>query len=237
MDDHYNIEDWAAGTTRGRQIFNYRYRMFGNEIKGWKLIKVVPMQEGSDVTTNAYLWQSRHEPEHELLRVDITECRDWRQAHQSLHDYLMHCMRPDIPRGSRQLAQLGDVVFVGRAAQADIPGAAFFARGNVFVSVSSSGEKDIDVSDPAIRVDHTLSEPPLRRDVEKGKARAIKPKAVTTKADEAVVLIANLEKAAPRGEWLKIIVPDGEIASKDNTLTYVSAQGGTKAVEAYAISG
>jgi len=82
-----------------------------------------------------------------------------------------------------------------------------------------------------------LSEPPLRREVEKGKARAIRPRVATVKADEAVVLIANLEKAAPRGEWLKIIVPDGEIASKDNTLTYVSEQGGKKAVEAYAISG
>lgn len=237
MNEQYSIEEWAAGTTRGRQMFNYNYRMLGNEIKGWKLIKVVTLREDSDVTQKAYLWQSRSDPEREMIRVDITERHNWRLAQESLLEYLMQCMRPDIPRGSRNLAQLGDVVFVGRSPQTDMPGAVSFTRGNVFVTVSSSGEKDIDVSGAAAPIDRILSEAPARRDVDKGKARVLRPRTATVRANESQVLIDNLEKAAKRGEWLKIIVPDGEIARRDNSLTYVSGEGGKKEVNAFAIGG
>lgn len=236
MNTHYNVEEWAAGTTRGRQVFNYNYRMLGTEVKGWRLLKVVTLQAGLDVTEKAYIWQSKSDPEHEVIRVDITERHNWRQAQESLHEYLMQCMRPDIPMGTKKLAQLGDVVFVGRSPQTDIPGAISFTRGNVFVSVSSSGEKNIDVSDIATRLDRALSDPPAKREVEKGKVRALTPMAATVKANEAYVLIENLQETALRGGWLKIIVPDGEISRKGNTLIYVSAQGGEKQVDTFVIS-
>ena len=236
MDTRYNIKEWAAGTTRGRQVFNYNYRMLGAEIKGWKLAKVVTMQESPEVTERVYLWQSKSEPESETVRISVTERHNWRLAQESLHQHLLECMRPDIPRGTKKLAQLGDVVFVGREPQTDIPGAISFTRGNVFVSVSSVGERTSDVSAIAAGLDGALSEPPAKRELEKGKLQLLSPKAATVKANEAHVLIENLREAAPGGEWLKIIVPDGELSRKGDALIYVSPQGGEKHVSAFAIS-
>lgn len=231
----YDIEDWASGTTLGRRVFNYRYSLPTSEFRGWTLLKVVTMQESQDVTEKVYIWQRAIDPGHQV-RISITERHTWQLAQQSLHEQLINSMRPDIPKGTKKLAELGDVVFVGREPQTDIAGAISFTRGNVCVSVSSVGEKNVDVSDIATHLDHTLSEPPTERDVEKGKVRALTPRAVAIKANEAYTLIEDLQEAASRGEWLKIIVPDGELSRKGNALIYVSAQGGEKHVGTFAVS-
>lgn len=237
MNTRYNVEEWAAGTTRGRQVFNYNYRLLGTEVKGWRLLKVVTLQEGHDVTEKAYIWQSKSDPEHEMIRVNITERHNWRFAQESLHEYLMQCMRPDIPRGTKELALVGDVNFVGREAQTDIAAAVSFVRGNVCVSVSSVGERNVDVSKIATNLDQTLSAPPTKREVEKGKVQVQAPRVVTVEAEEAYVLIENLQEAAPSGGWLRVIVPDGELSRKGDALIYVSAQGGEKQVGIFAVSG
>ncbi len=236
MNMQYSIQEWAIGTERGRRVYNYGYGLSGSEFKGWKLLKAVTMQEGPDVTEKAYLWQSTSDPKHEMVRVDITERLQWRLAQESLHEHLSECMRPDIPRGTKKLAQVGDVVFVGREPRTDLAGAIAFTRGNVCVSVTSAGEKNVDVSDFATRLDHALSEPPAKRDVDKGKVRTQTPREASVKANEAYVLIKNLREATPRGGWLKIIVPDGELTRKGDALIYVSARGGKKHVGTFAVS-
>jgi hypothetical protein len=237
MNTAYNVQEWAAGIERGGQVFNYNYRMLGNELKDWQLIKVVTLQEGPDAIEKAYMWQSKADPEHEMVRVDITERHDWRQALESLHQHLMECMRTDIPRGTKDLARLGDIVFVSRDPEASLPGAVSFTRGNMLISVSSVGEKNIDVSDFAAKLDSALNDPPANREMASGKVRALSPTAKPTlKANEAHVLIDELPKAASGGEWLKIMVSDGELSRKGDALIYVPAQGGEKQVETFAIS-
>jgi hypothetical protein len=59
---------------------------------------------------------------------------------------------------------------------------------------------------------------------------------VTVRAGEAYTLIENLQETAPRRGWLKIIVPDGELNRKGETLIYVSAQEGEKQVGTFAVS-
>jgi hypothetical protein len=56
------------------------------------------------------------------------------------------------------------------------------------------------------------------------------------KAGEAHVLIESLSKAAPRGAWLKVISPDGELSKKGDTLLYVAAQGGKKRIATFVVS-
>lgn len=237
MNTHYNVEEWAAETTRGRQVFNYNYRMLGTEVRGWKLAKVVTMQESRDATERVYLWQSKSESKREMIRVDITERHNWRLAQESLREHLNHCMRPDIPRGTKKLTLVGDVNFVGREPQTDIAAAISFVRGNVCVSVSSVGERNVDVSKIATTLDRALSVPPAKREVEKGKVRVLTPKVATVKANETYVLIKDLREATPRGGWLKIIVPDGELSRKGDALIYVSTQSGEKQVGTFAVPG
>ena len=236
MQKPYNTEKWAAATTRGRQLFNYHYRMLGNEIKGYKLLKVVSMQDNLDLTEKVYLWQSERDPLHEIIRVAITERYNWQQAQKSLHDHLTDSMRPDIAEGTRNLAQLGDVVFVGREPHSQTPGAISFSTGNLFVSVTSNGEKIVDVSDIATRLDRTLSELPAEKELERGSVRDLRPSAATVKSNEATVLIEKLSQRVAEGGWLKVIVPDGELSRKGDALHYHTGEGGEKQIGIYAIS-
>src|SRR5258708_3077026 len=187
-----DIQEWAAGTTRGRQVFNLNYGMAGAEFKGWELIKTVTMRAEDDVTEKVYLWRNKKDPGHEMVRVEIAERHDWRLAQESLRNHLNHCMRPEIERGTRKVATLGDVNFAGREPQTDIPAAMSFTRGNVSVTISSVGEKTVDVSGMAAIVDRALSEPPAKK-----QARA--PQSVTVEPGKPQVVIESLRKASPAG--------------------------------------
>jgi hypothetical protein len=237
MNATYDVEEWANGTTRGRQVFNFNYRMLGSELKGWKLVKVVTMQEGGEATARVYLWQSKSDPAREMVRISITERHHWRLAQESLREHLMNCMRPDIPKGTKKLAQLGDVIFVSREPQTDIAAAMSFSTGNMCVTVSSVGESNVDVATIATTLERALSAPPAKGELEKGKVGVQAPRVATVKANEAYVLIKNLQEAVPRGGRLKIIVPDGELSRKGDALVYVSPQGGEKPLGIFAVSG
>jgi hypothetical protein len=212
-------------------------RMLGTEFRGWELIKTVTMHEDKDVTEKVYLWQNKSNPGREMVRVSITERHDWRLAQESLREYLNHCMRPDITRGTKNLASVGDVNFAGREPQTDIPAAVSFTRGNVTVTVSSAGEKTVDVSEMTAMLDRALSEAPTKAAQDKGLVEARAPKTVAVEPGKAQILIENLQKASKGGAWLKIIAPDGELSRKDDALIYVSPEGGKKPIGIYAVRG
>jgi len=234
MSTEYDKDEWAAGTTRGRQVFNFGYRLTGSEFKGWKLLKTVLMQDGRDLIEKVYLWASGSDPKHEMLRVSITERYYWKLAQETLHQYLMECMRPDIPKGAKNLAQLGDVNYVTREPRTNIAGAIVFTRGNVCVSVSNAGEKNVDVSEMAAVLERALSQPSAKAG--KRQVRVRIPEWVDVTARKPVVLVERLPEAVPRRGWLKIIVPDGELRRKGDALIYVSPEGGKKRVSAFAAS-
>jgi hypothetical protein len=230
MDRQYDVEEWAAATTRGRHVFNHNYRLLGGEFRGWELLKVVAMKTGQVPDEKVYLWNRKGDPGRDMVRVDVAERSDWRLAQERLRDELANSMRPDIPRATGTLARLGDVSFVSRDPQSDVPAAISFTRGNVCVLVNSVGENNVDVSELATRVDRLLSEPPAKAEVEKRRVHVRPPKAVAVKADKAHVLIKNVKAAAPRGEWLKIIAPDGELTRRGNALIYVSPKDGKRRI-------
>jgi hypothetical protein len=237
METPYDVKAWAAETTSGRQVFNYNYRLFGRELRGWELLKAVPMQEGRGVTEKVYLWHPKADGERDMIRISIAEHDHWRSAQKRLHQELSHSMRPDIPRGTGKLGELGDVNYVGRDPQSDVPAAITFSRGNVCVSVSSVGERNVDVSDIAASLDRALSKPPAKADLAKGRVRVRAPKTAIVKAGEPYVVIENLQETARRGEWLKIIVPVGELTRKGDALVYVSPQSGQQQIRIYAVHG
>jgi hypothetical protein len=233
MGGQYDVQEWAAATTRGRHVFNHNYRLLGGEFRGWELLKVVAMKTGQVPDEKVYLWSSKGDPGRDMVRVGIVERSVWRLAQERLRDELANSMRPDIPRGTGTSAKLGDVSFVSRDPQSDVPAAISFTRGNVCVLVNSVGERNVDVSELATRLDRLLNEPPAEAKVEKWRVRVRLPKAVVAKAEEAHVLIKNLEAAARRGEWLKIIAPDGELTRRDNALIYVSPKGGKRRINIF----
>jgi hypothetical protein len=234
MNMEYNKKEWATGTTLGRRVYNFGYRMTGREFRGWKLLKSIAMQQKRDITETVYMWGNNSDPKHEMVRVSITERHDWKRAQESLHQNLTECMRPSIPRGAKKLAPLGDVNYAAGEPQTNIVGAITFTRGNVCVSVSTAGDKNVDVSELAGVLDRSLSEPPARVEAAKLMARPRAPKSVDVTARKSVVLVENLSNAVQRGGWLKILVPDGELHRKGDSLIYVSPETGKKRVSAFA---
>jgi hypothetical protein len=233
MNTHYNIEQWAAATTSGRHVFNYNFRMTGNEIRGWELTKIATMEDESGFPEAVYLWQKKGSEGRELIRVGIVETDYWRNAQNQLLDRLHHSMRPAIPQGTGKLARLGDVCFVGKEQDADATVAAFFSRGNLSIAVSSVGEKPVDVSVVAKSLDKMLGEPPASEDVKRGLVEAETPSMVEVAANESVRLIERLPEKVVRSGWLKIITQDGELKRDGDVLIYVSAEGGAKSILRY----
>jgi hypothetical protein len=230
---HYDSERWAEATTRGRHVFNYRFRMFGHELKGWALVKVVTLQETDELTEAVYIWQHNKEGARRVIRVALDELDSWRAAHARLRATLDHCMRPSIPRGTGTLAKIGDVNLVARDPQFDQPAAVVFSRGNVCVSVNSVGELNVDVSPFAASIDRDLSEQPARGKVGPHAIRTIAPKRLVAKRQGKHPLIRSLSKTVPRDSWLKVIAPDGEVRRERDRLVYVVPKPGARRIGAY----
>jgi hypothetical protein len=236
MSTSYDVEQWAAETVRGRHIYNYQFRLDGGELRGWKLVKTVVLAAGEGVEEKAYLWQSKEVPERELVRIDIAESPDWRSAQKRLLEILSQSMRPDIPRGTGQLMALGDVNFVAREPQSDVPAAIAFTLGNVCVAVRSVERRTVDVSEIATRVERALREPPAKKEIEKKRWREKVVKAAM-KAGKPHKLFKNLGQEIQRDTWLKVIAPAGELRRDRKALVFVPGEGGEIEVLYYLCNG
>jgi hypothetical protein len=233
MESQYDLKAWASETTRGRRLFNHNFRMSGRELAGWQLLKAAPMHRDRSLAETTYLWQRKEAPDRQVVRVNLAELPDWRAAQKHLRDALAHCMRPDLPRGTGGLAEVGDVELVARAAPSDVPAAIQFSRGNIAVAVNSVGSVAVDVSYLAAGIDRALADPPAKVASLRTMAKRLTPKTVTVKRREGVHLVKDLSKVGER--WLKAVVPDGELRRKGNALLYTSPEPGKKDVQIYSI--
>lgn len=235
MDMTYDLEEWAAATTSGRGVFNYNYRMTGDELRGWELVNVVAMGNEPGVSDFAYIWQRKGGDAQELLRIHVVERHHWRSAHVQLQEQLRHSMRPDIPRGTGKLKGIGDVNFVGQDQESDLVTMLTFTRGNMFVSIASVGEKPVDVSKAAKALDRSLGEPPTEATIQRGRASDMSPKPVSVKKNQKRTLVKALPEPVSRSGWLKIIAPDGELSRDGDEVVYVPSRGGKKEIKHYLV--
>lgn len=230
MNSHYNKEEWVAVTDKGRQVYNYNYNLSGNQFKGWKLIKTIVLTENKELTERTYLFENSADPKHEIARIDVVERNGWDQAQESLHQSLLEKMRTDIPKGTGELEEIGDVNYVAREQKSDIPAAISFTRGNIFLSINCVGDRNFDVTGIADQIDNELYKAPSAAKQKTDKIRTLKPTEAPVHAGEPYLLIRNLKKLAPRKMWLKIIVPDGELKRKGEDLIYISPTEGKKRI-------
>jgi hypothetical protein len=230
VETSYNVDEWADTTEQGRRIFNAGFRMAGDELPDWQLLKAVPMETARRDGEIAYVWEGQDQ--HQMLRIAIGELPHWRLAQGRLHEELESSMRSNIPRGTGALASLGDVAYVGRDPEADTTAAISFARGNVFVSVRSAGNRIVDVSSAARWLDDAMSRPPSAADVRDERVQA-RPLPVTAREPgEEVVVIDSIAKTAAGG-WLKVIAPGGELRRDEDSLVYVAGSAGQTHLEAF----
>ena len=143
MDSPYDLQAWADATSRGRRLYNYNFRMIGNELRGWDLVNVVPMENATEYYDVVYLWEKKGTSGRELVRIGVVEAADWRLAQYRLRDELLLSMRPDIPHGTGRLAEIGDVNYASQEPGGTLLASIIFSLGNVTVTVRSAGDKPV----------------------------------------------------------------------------------------------
>jgi hypothetical protein len=237
MNAGYDTSEWAAETTLGRRIFNANFRLGGSGLRGWEIVKSVVMEQEAGVTERVTIWRKSGARRETLIRVGVVEYDSWSAAQQGLYVTLLHCMRPDIPRGKGALARTGDVSFAASDAKAKAAASVFFSRGNVVVSVASVGEAPVDVAAFAKKVDAALRTPPTDSELKRGLAEQSSPRSFDVKRRRSVTIIESLPQVLAAGGWVKVIAPDGELRREDDHLVYVSAGAGRKRVGCYLYGG
>jgi hypothetical protein len=230
MESPYRIDEWAEATLEGRRIFNTGFRLLGDELPNFHLLKTVPMVYSGGQDELVYIWQGT-DPR-EMLRIAIAERSDWRQAQSRLREDLEIAMRGNIPRGSGALASVGDIVYEGREPESDIPAAVSFARGNVFASVRSGGNRVVDVSLAARWLDDRISRAPTAVELQDPRVRARALDVTASQPGEARVVVESIAKMAADG-WLKVVAPDGELRREGDSLVYLSGSAGRTRLEAF----
>ena len=235
MDTTYDLQVWADATTRGRRLYNYNYRMSGDELRGWDLVNVVPMEHASGRHETVYMWEKKDSAGQELLRIGITEADDWRAAQYHLHEQLLHSMRPDIPRGTGKLAAVGDVNYAGLEPGGKRVASLVFSLGNITVAISSVGDKAVDVVAIAQSFDQTFGEPPTKEELKTGKAERLPMAALKVKKGQMTTLIERLPERSTTG-WHKLIAPDGELKREDDAIVYIAPSAGERKIERFHVA-
>lgn len=237
MNEAYDTSEWAVETTLGRRIFNANFRLGAGVLRGWELVNSVAVEQGAGVTERVTIWRKSGARRETLVRVGVIEHDSWSAAQQGLHDALIHCMRPDIPRGKGGLARTGDVSFAASAGKAKGAASVFFSRGNVVVSLASVGEAPVDVAAFAKKVDLALRTPPKAAELKRGLAEHRSPRSYDVKRRRPVTVIESLPQVLAAGGWVKVIAPDGELRREDDHLVYVAEGAGRKRVGHYLYGG
>lgn len=232
MNESYDLQKWAAATSRGRRVFNYHFQMDGSEIPGWKLIKKVTLTATEEVKETAFFWSPDNSHDQEVVRIDVAELPDWRSAQKQLAASLEQSMRPAIPPGTGRLASLGDVNFVARAPQSDLAAATSFTLGNLCVTVRSVEKRTVDVSSIAVLLEKMLGDAPALKKSPKGGGRS-KTMKQSVKAKGERVLYSHLTKEIPDDTWVKIIAPEGELRRDRDTLVFHGEKSGEVSIESY----
>ena len=170
-----------------------------------------------------------------IIRVSLAELNNAQNAIARLEQELMQSMRPDIPQGTGDMEALGDVNFVARAAPADFTAGFSFARGNICVTVRNAGQKAVDVSELAKKIDELLSGNPAVEDEEQvglrasavertGRLGRTEERTIAAKGKERVTVVPTLGEVT-KG-WVRISVPHGELSREGKEVVYRSDAGG-----------
>jgi hypothetical protein len=209
--------------------------MAGTEIRGWELVNTVDTEPEPGLTERIYVWEKKGSAGRQLIRIAITEAAEWRRAQAQLQSQLGFSMRPGIPRAKGRLAKVGDVSFAAAVENSRTLGAVYFVRGNLAVTVASAGEEPVDVAAVAARLDRDFSEPPTKRDLAEERAVDRSRERLEVRKLEPTRLAERLPTPVLRGGWLKVIVPDGEIAREGDELIYRSPEEGPKRIQEFVI--
>jgi hypothetical protein len=230
MNERYNVKEWETATKAGKKIFNYNYRIKGDEFDGFTLINIVHIHDEPEVKEIAYIWEKNNSKGKALIRVDITETISWKHALHHLGEHYNHCTKPNLKPEIIKTVKVGEVEYSETHIDSKDIATVSFTIGNIKVSISSVGDEPVDISKQTKIIDDLLTKPQGKKDIDSGISVDLKPENITVKKDVRHVLIDQLPEAVPRGGCIKIIVPDGEVFRDGEGLHYIPEKDGSKKV-------
>jgi hypothetical protein len=234
MDTHHDIETWQAATAGKRQVFNFNYRMTGDELRGWQLVNTVVMQERPGASERIYIWEKSGSHGKALLRVGLVELEDTRTAMLVLQDTLRHTMRPDLPAAPKALARSADVAFASQAEGSKQVASVNFTLGNLAVTVASVGETEVDVSGVVTLLGKLLGAAPSSESLKQGTARSLFEEPAKAGSRGAGRLVEELPEVE-QGVWVKVLATAGRLRREGRSLVYEAPESGAQQVEGFAV--
>jgi hypothetical protein len=212
----------------GPRIFNAGFRMVGDELAGWHLLRTMPVEASGGLRELVYVWEGPEGAGRELLRIGTAELPDWRLAHERL------AASPGTGRANESSGSVGDIAVVERDSETDLPAAIAFARGNAYVSVRSAGDRVIDVTAAAERLDETMRLPPEPSAVDGAGVEEGLLEITSHEDGEERVIIDSIVHTA-HGGWLKVLAPDGELRREGDSLIYVARSVGPTRIRTFVV--
>lgn len=234
MDSHHDIEGWLASTAGKRQVFNFNYRMTGDELRGWQLVNAAVMEVRPGASERIYIWEKSGSHGKALLRVGLVELEDARTALLMLQDTLRHTMRPDLPAAPRSLARSADIAFANQAEGSRHVASVNFTLGNLAVTVASVGETEVDVSAVVTLLGKLLGAAPSTESLKQRTARRLFKEPAKAGSRGAGRLVEELPEVE-QGVWVKVLAPAGRLRREGRSLIYEASEGGAEQVEGFAV--
>jgi hypothetical protein len=129
---------------------------------------------------------------------------------------------------------VGDVALVERDPETDLPAAISFARGNAYISVRSAGDRVIDVTATAERLDRTMRLPP-EPSADGGATIEERSVEVASRHDGEELVIVDSIVLTAHGGWLKVVAPDGELRREGDSLIYIARSVGPTRIRTFVV--
>lgn len=150
MIERDDLARWAESTSEDarRRV----HHGFQPSLPGWEPVRTRNIPSDSERIEHWVLF----ERDTALVRIDVTECPDWRDAQLRLAELVDNCMNGEIypTAGPDAEIPLGDVRFTTRIGERLT--AATFASGNLCVNIASASRNLVDVGEAAVRIDDEL---------------------------------------------------------------------------------
>lgn len=149
LEDIHGLESWFNSNTLGENLFIWKYFLSGDEIPGWKIHKMRPVEAPECPPSIQSIWKCLESDVETLLRVDVYESSSRAAAHRFLVRLLGEFQSPRVTR--MEQSTIGDVTF-----STPENWSILLARANLIILVRNAGRSLVPVTEVASRFDKDL---------------------------------------------------------------------------------
>lgn len=223
--ERFAFESWKNANTLARNLFVWNYRLSGEVLPGWELIRIQTFELEGQPRLIRSLWSRRGGHLEMRIAVDIYESVSRVAAHELMVRLLASFENPLI---ERKTIQIGDVAFSGPPENWIA-----FARANLVFLIRNEGLRIVRFDEEARRLDDDVAREPSVDPAEVGIIPSLRSMASKVQIGDDVRLVPD---EVVKTAYLKIYYGDGELSAEGRTLVFRPAQRNAQNLMVYAVS-